>query len=90
MEAILARWVTKPEAAHSLGVTRRSMDRYLRRFQEAESDGLYDWRQSTYSKRDEAVERQLDSVLDEGRAQSNSDAPADIQLDMCTLEESHP
>lgn len=64
MQAIQARQDTKPEAAHSLVVTRRSMDRYLRRFQEAGSDGLYDRRHKNYRKIDEAIQRQSDSVLD--------------------------
>ncbi len=55
-QAILGRQVTKPEAAQTLGVTRRSIDRYLGRFQEAGPEGLYDRRHSNHRKLDEAAE----------------------------------
>ena len=59
MQAILGRQVTKPEAAQALGVTRQSMDRYLRLFQEAGPARLHDRRHSNYHKVDGATERQI-------------------------------
>lgn len=70
MQAILARQVTKPEAAQTLGVTGRSIDRYLRRFQEVGPEGLYDRRLSNYRKLDEATERQIVQTKLDGRHRS--------------------
>lgn len=70
MQAILAGQVTKPAAAQTLGVTRRSIDRYLRRFLAAGPGALADQRHSNYCKVDEAIERQIVQAKREGRHRS--------------------
>lgn len=59
MQAVLGGKATKRDAAEALGVTRRSMDRYVRRFQEAGPAGLYDARRSNYRKVEAEAERQI-------------------------------
>jgi transposase len=51
-------------------VTRRSIDRYLNRFQESGADALYDKRHSNNSKINEKAEQQIVQIKLEGRHRS--------------------
>lgn len=62
VQVILGGLATTQEAAEVLGVTWRSMARYVRRFQEAGPAGLYDGRRSNYRKIDAEAERQVVQV----------------------------
>jgi len=71
IQAILRGEVTKQEAAQALGVTRRSMDRYLHRFQEKGPEGLYDGRHSNYHRMDGRTERSIGQAKLEGPHRSS-------------------
>lgn len=62
--------MTKPEAAQTLGVTQRSIDRYLARFQGMGPAGLYDRRHRNYRKLAEATEQQIVQTKLAGRHRS--------------------
>ncbi len=66
MQAVLGGKATKQEAAEALGVTPRSIARYVCRFQEGGPAGLYDARRSNYRKVDADVERQIVQVKLDG------------------------
>jgi len=67
IQEILAGKVTKQEAASRLGVTRRSIDRYLYRFRQMGPQGLYDHRYSNYCKVDAHAEQRIVESKLEGR-----------------------
>jgi len=71
IQAIVRGEVTKQEAAQALGVTRRSMDRYLHRFQEKGPEGLYDGRHSNYHRMDGRTERSIVQAKLEGPHRSS-------------------
>jgi transposase len=59
IQEVLRGEITKREAARSLGVSRRSIDRYLCRFPGSGPEGLYNGRHSNYRKVDPKSERQI-------------------------------
>lgn len=63
--------VTKEEAAVRIGVTPRSVERYLCRFQQLGPGGLYDHRHSNYQKVDDKDERRIVQAKLEGRHRSS-------------------
>ena len=71
MQGILTGETTKQEAASTLGVTLRSINRYLRRFGEAGPEGLYDGRHSNYRKIEVEAEGQIVQAKLEGPHRSS-------------------
>lgn len=70
MQEVLASKITKQQAGEKLGVTVRSVDRYLSWFRESGAAGLYDHRRSNYRKVGEKDERQIVLVKLQGRHRS--------------------
>ena len=71
MQEILSGDVTQQEAALKLGVSSRSVRRYLSRFKEGGPEGFYDHRRSNYQKIDEKAERQIVRAELQGRHRSS-------------------
>jgi transposase len=59
IQEVLKGKVSKREASQAINVTKRSLDRYLRRFWEKGPESLYDGRQSNYWKIDERLEGRI-------------------------------
>lgn len=64
--AVLEGKITKGQATEALGVTRRSINRYLRSFLEAGSTRLYDGRSSNSRKLDAAGEQRIVQAKQDG------------------------
>ena len=66
MQELIAGRMSKAEAAEGLGVTRRTLNRYLRRFLESGPAGLADRRRSNYRKVDPTIETAVVQAKQDG------------------------
>lgn len=67
----MAREITHQQASERLGVSGRSVKRYLSRFRQSGPEGLYDHRRSNYRKVADVIERQIVKAKLEGRHRSS-------------------
>ncbi|HWU36780.1 MAG TPA: helix-turn-helix domain-containing protein [Candidatus Acidoferrum sp.] len=66
VQELIAGRMSKAEAAEGLGVTRRTLNRYLRRFLESGPAGLADRRRSNYRKVDPTIETAVVQAKQDG------------------------